>query len=68
MADVVVLPWVPATTTPWRGAMKRSPSACGKETLGRPRYRIAAASGFTARTTFPTTTRSGRARSRFSGR
>ena len=68
IALVVVLPWVPTTTTPWRGPMKSSPSACGKETWGRPRSRTAAASGFTARTTLPTTTRSGRARSRFSAR
>ncbi len=68
IALVVVLPCVPATTTPCRGPMKSSPSAWGKETCGSPRSRMAAASGFTARTTLPTTTTSGLARSRFSGR
>ena len=66
-AVVVVLPCVPVTTTEWRLRRKSEPSAAGKLIWGRRRARTAVASGFTRRMTFPMTTRSGFARSRFAG-
>ena len=67
-ADVVVFPCVPVTTTGWRPARNSEPKAAGKLICGRPRSRTAVASGLTRRMTLPTTTRSGLASSRFSGR
>ena len=66
-AEVVVLPCVPAITTEWRVAAMRAPKAAGNDICGRRRSRTAVASGFTRRITFPMITRSGLARSRFSG-
>ncbi len=65
---MVVLPCVPVTTTLWRPARMSEPNAAGKLIWGMPRSRTAVASGFTRRITFPMTTRSGRAISRFSAR
>ena len=67
-AEVVVFPCVPTTTTGWRPRRKSAPKAAGKLIDGNRRSRTAVASGFTRRMTLPTTTRSGFAWSRFSGR
>ncbi len=66
--EVVVLPWVPATTTEWARLRNSEPSAAGKLICGRRRSRTSVASGFTRRMTLPMMTRSGFAASRFSGR
>src|SRR5688572_22916730 len=66
MADVVVFPCVPATTTLCRPRHTSDPNAAGKLICGIRRSRTTVASGFTRRMTLPMITRSGLARSMFS--
>ena len=66
-ADVVVLPCVPTMTMLCLSARISEPNAAGKLICFRPRSLTAVASGFTRRITLPMITRSGLARSRFSG-
>src|SRR3990170_3818648 len=57
---VVVLPWVPATTSGRLPRRKRRLSAWGKDRWGMPAASRAWTSGLARETAFPTTTRTGR--------
>ena len=57
--EVVVLPWVPATTTDRRWARNSSDSSAGNEVSGSLRSCAASTSMWSLRQTLPTTTRSG---------
>ena len=67
IADVVVLPCVPAMTTLCLSASTSEPKAAGKLICGIPLSRAAVASGFTRRMTFPMMIRPGFAAAMFSG-
>ena len=56
---MVVLPWVPATTSGRRPVRKKRDSASGIEMRGMPLRSIATASGLVRGTALPTITRSG---------
>ena len=58
-AEVVVLPWVPATTKGILSSRNRRDRASGKERWGMPLETTYMASGLSARITFPIITRSG---------
>ena len=58
-AVVVVLPWVPVTTTERLPRIKKSRSTSGSDRYGIRRERTASASGLPRETALPMTTKSG---------